>query len=323
MRQAILKLLKAHPELYLSGEEISQKLGISRTAVWKHMNKLRDEGYDIESVTKLGYKLKGIPDLLLPEEIKSRLNTKVIGHTIYSFPEIDSTNSYCKTLGEKNAPEGTLVVAEHQLKGRGRLGRTWISPAGRGLWFSLLLRPKISPQEASRLTILAAVAIARVLHDRYHLKAGIKWPNDLLLAGKKFSGILLEMKAEADQVNYLVLGIGINVNIPAEEFPEELADIATSLAAEKGSFLSRVDLLTAMLEEIEKLYFDFLGKGFSTIMELWKKYNITLGKTVSITNWQTTWKGRAVEMDTNGGLVVTLPDGTKKTVYSGDVTLKS
>jgi len=322
LRERILKLLKASQDGYISGEEISRKLGISRTAVWKHMNKLKDEGYEIEAVTKLGYKLRGIPDLLVPEEIKSKLDTKVMGQRIYYFEEIDSTNSYCKILGEQKVPEGALVVAEHQRSGRGRLGRSWISPAKKGLWFSLLLRPQVSSQEASQLTILAAVAVARVLHRKYQLPVGIKWPNDLLLDGKKFAGILLEMKTEAEQVDYLILGIGVNVNITCEEFPQELAGEATSLQVEKGSSLARVELLTAILKEIEELYLDYLANGFNKIMELWKKYNVTLGQTVSITNWQQTWQGQAYDLDANGGLIILLPDGTMKTFYSGDVTLK-
>ena len=320
MRQAILALLKKHQGSYLSGEEISKILGISRTAVWKHMNKLREEGYDIDSITKMGYKLNRIPDTLLPEEISTYLKTKVLGRDIYYFQEIDSTNYYGKALGEKGVSEGALVLAETQQKGRGRLGRSWNSPPKKGLWFSILLRPQISPQEISLLTLLAATAIVQVLKRKYQLKAGIKWPNDLLLDGRKFAGILTEMKAETDQVNYLVLGIGINVNQGAEDFPEELVNIATSLSLEKGSPLHRAKLLAAILEELENMYFRFLQEGFNFTLELWKKYNITLGQHVVITNWQSTFKGYAEDIDSKGGLIVVLADGTRKTVYSGDVS---
>jgi BirA family biotin operon repressor/biotin-[acetyl-CoA-carboxylase] ligase len=321
LRQAIIELLKEGQEDYLSGEEISRKLGISRTAVWKHINKLKEAGYDIDAVTKRGYKLKSMPDTLLPEEIKSQLNTKVLGQHIYYFNEIDSTNRYCKELGEKKAPEGTLVVAEYQEKGRGRLGRTWTSPARKGLWFSLLLRPKIAPQEASRLTLLTAVAVAEALHKQCNLAVGIKWPNDILINGKKIGGILLEIKAEADQINYLVLGIGININVDFEEFPDDLVQIATSLSMEKGFTLSRVEILKVILEKIEEKYCQYLNMGFGPILNLWKKYNVTLGKKVTVTNWQRTWVGWAEDIDPNGGLVLTLPDGTKEIIYSGDVTL--
>ena len=322
MRQAILELLKKHQEIFISGEEISKRFGISRTAVWKHINRLKEEGYDIESVTKLGYKLKEIPDTLLPEEIKSRLKTKVIGQEIHYFPEIVSTNSYCKTLGDKGVSEGAAVIAESQQNGRRRFGRTWISPPQKGLYFSLLLRPKISPQEASRLIFLTAVTVACVLDTHFNLKAGIKWPNDLILNGKKFAGILLEMKAEAEQVDYLVLGVGINVNNKPEEFPGDLAKTATSLFIEKGLTLSRVELLTTILNTLEKAYFNYLNNGFGRVLELWKKYNITLGKRVTVTNWQTNWSGLAKDINPYGGLILVLPDGTEKTMYSGDVTLK-
>jgi len=322
MRQAILELLKEHRENFVSGEEISRKFGISRTAVWKHINRLKEEGYDIESVTKLGYKLKGIPDTLLPEEIKSRLQTKLIGQNIYYFSEIGSTNYYCKALGDKGVSEGAIVIAESQQSGRGRFGRTWISPPQKGLYFSLLLRPRITPQEASRLTFLAAVTVADVLDTHFNLKAGIKWPNDLLHKGKKFAGILLEMKAEAERIDYLVLGIGINVNNKPEEFSGDLAETATSLFIEKGVAISRVELLTTIINGLEKAYFDYLNNGFCKVLELWKKYNITLGKTVTVTNWQTNWSGLAKDIDPNGGLILVLPDGTEKTVYSGDITLK-
>ncbi|WP_227764039.1 biotin--[acetyl-CoA-carboxylase] ligase [Zhaonella formicivorans] len=322
MREDILNLLKRQQGQFVSGEELSRMLNVSRTAVWKHIQALREEGYRIESFSKLGYRLEGVPDKMLPQEIANGLNTKSLGKNIIFFEEIESTNIEAKKRADQHSPEGLMVIAESQTGGKGRLGRSWLSPAGKGLWFSLILRPPISPLEAGQITLVAAIAITQVLREQYFLPAGIKWPNDILLNSKKVCGILTEMKAEADAVNYLVLGIGINVNLQEADFPEDVRTTATSLAIEQGRQLNRVKLLQTILEALEKLYYSYLEDGFGPVLELWKSYNVTLGKEVKITTWQNTLSGKAVDVDAAGGLVVLLPDGSSQTFYSGDVTLK-
>lgn len=322
MREAILDLLKKQPGQYVSGEEISRVVNVSRTAVWKHVRSLREAGYTIQSVPKRGYKLESAPDKTLPEEIKIGLSTEFLGRTIIYFETTDSTNIQAKRLAEQNAPEGTVVVAEYQSAGKGRMGRTWLSPAGKGLCFSFVLRPKISPAQAAQLTFLAAVGVAQVLREEYGLAVGIKWPNDILYNNRKLCGILTEMKAEADLVHYLILGIGLNVNSSGADFPAESAFSATSLYLVTGRDVNRVLLLQKLLQRLEMLYTKYCHDGFEIILEAWKEYNITLGRQVTISTWQEKITGVAVDIDAAGGLLVRLPGGGLRTFYSGDVTLQ-
>ncbi|MDS1030982.1 biotin--[acetyl-CoA-carboxylase] ligase [Bacillota bacterium LX-D] len=323
MREKIIDLLKKHPGQYVSGEEISKLLAVSRTAVWKHIKVLQEEGYEISALSKNGYRLERIPDKMLAEEIKNGLETKWLGQEIRYFSEVGSTNNIAKMLGDENAKEGLLVIAEQQNAGRGRLGRNWVSPAGKGLWFSLLLRPKISLLEASQLTIMTVTAIAQVLRNDFNLPVGIKWPNDLLWNGKKVAGILTEVKAEADIVNYVVLGIGINVDMDHNSLPKEIHQTASALSQIKGQPLPRIFLLQKILKGIEVMYEKYLDEGFEFCLKLWKEYNVTLGQEITITTWQKKIKCFAMDLDRMGGLIVLLPDGSRQTFHSGDVTLKN
>lgn len=324
LRDKILALLKKYANQYVSGEELSRLLGVSRTAIWKHVNTLREEGYHIDSVPKLGYRLEGVPDKMLPYEITNGLNTRFLGRQIFYHEEVDSTNNEAKVKAEKNLPEGTMVIAEAQRAGKGRLGRSWASPKGKGLWFSLILRPPVSPREVGKFTLLAAVAIAKVLRESYGLPVGIKWPNDILCRGRKICGILLEMKAEADVVDYLVLGIGLNVSLESGDFPPEVKHRATSLEIELGRPVNRLKLLQELLEELEKQYLLALEEGFEPIIKLWLNHNLTIGQEVRIQSaWQEPIQGKAIAIDPAGGLVVELPDKRVRTFYSGDVTLQA
>ena len=322
MRSRILELLRKAGEAYMSGEEIAGKLGVSRTAVWKHVKELREAGYKIKSRSRSGYTLEGTPDCLLPGEIKNGLRTRFVGKDIVFFEEVDSTNRVAKQLAQKGAAAGAVVVAEAQGKGRGRLDRPYFSPAGKGIWFSVIVRPHILPQEAPKCTLLAAVAVAMAM-KRFDLKAEIKWPNDILHEGKKLTGILTEMSAELDRVNYIVIGTGINVNMEEEDFPEELRDKATSLAIMKGEKLPRVAFFQAVLEALDELCTVLEEDGFAPIVARWREYAVTLGQDVHVigATGRGSFDGRAVDIDEEGALLVETADGVRR-VLAGDVSIR-
>lgn len=322
MKERILQILRESGSEPISGEDLSRRLQVSRTAVWKHIKQLRAEGYDIESRTKAGYRLVAAPDYLYPAEIKQLLNTRSLGQEIRHFQKISTTNDMAKDLAIQGQAEGLLVIAEEQTVGKGRLGRQWVSPQGKGLWFSLLLRPLINPQEAPKLTVLAAVAVAQSIRKITGLPAQIKWPNDVLVEGKKVCGILTEMNAEMDRVNYIVVGIGINVNQTKEDFPIELTEIATSVAMAWGQTVKRIDLLTEILQNLDNLYYRFLQGDYGEAWEVWRQLSCTIGKNVMISgpNWQV--KGLAVDIDQDGALEVVLPTGERKRFLSGEVSLR-
>ena len=322
MRSRILELLRKAGEAYMSGEEIAGKLGVSRTAVWKHVKELREAGYKIKSRSRSGYTLEETPDCLLPGEIKNGLRTRFVGKDIVFFEEVDSTNRVAKQLAQKGAAAGAVVVAEAQGKGRGRLERPYFSPAGKGIWFSVILRPHILPQEAPKCTLLAAVAVAMAM-KRFGLKAEIKWPNDILHEGKKLTGILTEMSAELDRVNYIVIGTGVNVNMEEEEFPEELRDKATSLSIMKGERLPRVAFFQAVLEALDELCTVLEEDGFAPIVARWREYAVTLGQDVHVigATGRGSFDGRAVDIDEEGALLVETADGVRR-VLAGDVSIR-
>ena len=322
MRKTIVEMLKNAGDNFISGESIAGDLGISRTAVWKHVQKLRENGYEILSRERRGYKLKDAPDLLLPSEIQIGLNTKIIGSEMDYHPSVDSTNRVAKALAYHGAQEGTIVVAEEQTGGKGRLERTFFSPRGKGIWFSIFLRPKFSVKDAPKCTLMAAVAVAEAM-NRFNLKAEIKWPNDIMFDGRKLVGILTEITGEISKITYIVVGIGINVNIKRDEFPEELRPIAASLCEISGKEISRVELLRAVLEEFDKLYIEINENGFDKVIDRWKKYNITLGKEVrviSISDGEN-FTGKAVDLNHDGALVVETKQGLRA-VYAGDVSIR-
>ena len=270
-KTTIVEMLKNAGENFISGESIAGKLGISRTAVWKHIQTLRNSGYEILSSERRGYKLKDAPDLLLPSEIQIGLDTEILGKEMDYHPSVDSTNRLAKKLAYHGAAEGTIVVAEEQTGGKGRLERGFYSPRGKGIWFSVILHPNFSPHDAPKFTLMAAVAVAEAM-ARFKLKAEIKWPNDIMHDGRKLVGILTEMTGEIGKITYLVTGIGINVNISREEFPEELRDIATSLSElNGGEKISRVYFLRAVLEEFDKLYREVNAAGFDKVIDRWRK----------------------------------------------------
>ncbi|MBP7254780.1 MAG: biotin--[acetyl-CoA-carboxylase] ligase [Negativicutes bacterium] len=319
MRSKVLTLLKNSQGEYISGEEIARKLQVSRTAIWKHIRDLKEAGYLIQSHYRKGYSLQSAPDLLLPEELKANLKTKLLGSEIHYFDDVDSTNNIGKLIAAKGCLNGSVIVSESQNNGRGRLERGWYSPKSAGIWFSVILKPKMSPQNAPKFTLLAAVAVARAIENITGIKCGIKWPNDILYDGKKLVGILTEMNAEIDCINYIVIGIGLNVN--NEEFPEELTSIATSLKMIKTKTFSRLALLSEILEQLEQEYQKVLLDGFADTFNAWREYSATLGNEIKVLGIEEQFSGKALDIDEDGALLVETEAGIKK-VLAGDVSIR-
>lgn len=322
MRTSILNMLRRYSDEYLSGEEISRQLAVSRTAIWKHIQTLKQNGYEIEAHPRQGYRLKSIPDFLLPDEIRDQLSTKILGQKeIYYFEDIDSTNNEAKKQANLGCPEGAIVLSEMQNNGRGRIARSWFSPAGKGIWLSIILRPPFHPYDAPKCTLLAAVAVTKAIQKTTGLQCGIKWPNDILYEGKKVVGILTEMSAEMDAVNHVVIGMGINVNIAPEEFPAELSSIATSLSIAAGKPVARLPLLQSILSMLEIEYLKVIQHGFIEMLNDWRELSVTLGQTVDILGGAKETSGLAVDIDTDGALLVNI-NGKLEKVIAGDVSIR-
>lgn len=323
MDEEILQLLREHPLAFLSGEEISRQLKVTRTAIWKRVNALRDMGYEIEASTRRGYCLIRSPDLLSPSEVKPILRTKWMGKTIHHFQTIDSTNSEAYQLALTGAKEGEVVIAESQKKGRGRLGRHWFSPPFLNLYLSVILRPQIPPQQASIITLMAAVATAEAIEKFSGLKPSIKWPNDILLRSRKVAGLLNEIHSEMDRIHFVVLGIGANLNMDGRMFPKEIRPMVTSLKKEMGRTISRKAFLQTLLEELEEWYGIFLKKGGAAILKAWRDRAQIEGKEVKVTSFGERVVGVAVDVDSDGALILETEEGEKKRIVAGDVEYKS
>lgn len=314
MREKILDLLKRKQD-YVSGDSISHRLEITRQALWKHIQELKEMGYDIIAVPHLGYRLSSTPDKLYEFEVSHNLNTEFIGKKIFYFDSAMSTMDIAMQLGLKGLPEGTIVIAETQTRGRGRLGRGWFSPKYKGIYLSLILRPKILPTKSTILTFLAAVSILEAIKEITAVEAQIKWPNDILLYNKKLGGILTESNAEMDKVNFIVIGIGLNVN----NEKKALINGATSLKEKTKSNTNRIILLQEILRRIEANYLLFQKKGATAIVEKWRQYNVTLGKRVKIYCQDTLLEGQAQDIDVDGGLILRKDSGVMEKVMAGDI----
>lgn len=322
MRKKILELLRRSGGEPVSGEEISRLLDVSRTAVWKHIQTLKSAGYAIDSVPKKGYILKEAPDRLFPQEILSRLQTKWLGRNICYRDSVDSSNNLAKALANEGAENGLLVVAEEQGAGKGRLSRGWISPYAKGIWFSVVLRPPFLPEEASKCTLLAAVAVVKAINKIPGVRAAIKWPNDILLLGRKLVGILTEMNAEFGHINYVVIGIGINTNATPDDYPEEVRELAVSVCDAAKADFTRVDLLCDILKNMEELYEAAVSEGFGAVLQEWREYSCTLGQQVKVIAPDVTYFGTAVDIDSEGLLLVRKEDGSVEKVVAGDVSIR-
>ena len=312
MRMKILEILK-NKGGYVSGEDMSRELGISRAAVWKHIKKLREEGFDISSVSNKGYLLSEIESDLSEKEILSRLDTEFIARKIVYINSVDSTNEEAKR--HSDYPEGSLFIAENQTAGKGRLGRTWESERFAGIAMSLLLKPNIPIEKISQLTLIAGIAAARAIGG----DALIKWPNDIVIGTRKVCGILTEMSAEPERVNYVVCGMGINVN--NKSFPDELSDKATSVFIERGEKLNRADIVSAVMNEFEKVYKTFKKDGFAPLADEYKSLCLTVGRDVRVMYADKEIVGLCTGIDENGGLIVATNDGTVN-ITSGDVSVR-
>jgi BirA family biotin operon repressor/biotin-[acetyl-CoA-carboxylase] ligase len=317
-KDKILKLLRAHAG-FLSGEELASKMGISRTMVWKHIRSLEREGFMIEAVRSRGYRITSSPDLLRIDDIRSGLRTRTVGKIIHVLAQTDSTNTVAMEMASEGAVEGTVVIAEAQTAGKGRLGRKWISPKG-NLYLSIIFRPSLPVHKAPLITLMGAVAAASAIRSACSLPAMIKWPNDILLSGRKAGGLLTEMRAEPDRIKHIVLGIGVDVNMDPAVLPDGVRAISTSLATEAGKSIDRTAFLQHLLRELDRWYLLFLANEASVLSE-WKTLNCTLGSRVSVNGAGAVFEGQARDIDGEGRLVVVLDDGTEQTVAAGDVTL--
>ena len=317
MKEKILKVLRRGE--WVSGAKLGENIGISRTAVWKHITKLRQQGYKISSSPRQGYLLISVPDRLFPEEIKEGLKTHTLGLNIVYYEKINSTQDVAGKLAAAGIEEGMVVVAENQTGGRGRIGRSWASPPG-GVYLSIILRPAIKPSEALRFPLIAGVAVAQAIGQLTGLAPQLKWPNDIIIGGRKAGGILTEMSAETDRINYLVIGIGINVN--TETFPDEIEEIATSLKAECGKEVSRRELIQKILEHLESLYRILQESGFEPIRKMWKAQSSTIGSWAIIRTEREQIKGEAIDIDEDGALILRKANGALERVIAGDVSIE-
>ncbi len=321
MKRKILDMLKQQ-QTWVSGEQLCRELGVSRTAVWKHIGSLREDGYDIEARANLGYRLRRVPDTPFPAEVIAGLDTAVVGRRVEYYPEVASTNEEARQLAQAGCAEGTVVVADAQNGGKGRMGRGWFSPRAKGLWFSVVLRPPVNPMETPQVTMVAAVAVAAALREHTGVRAGIKWPNDILVKGRKICGILVELNAEADRVNFMVAGVGLNVNVARDEFPPEVRDTATSLLQETGRHVPRVPLFRAVLAQLDRWYGRWLEEGFASVLDAWRRLCVTLDCPVTVHTMRDSFHGHALDVDETGALLVRTPEGQIKRLLAGEVTLR-
>ncbi|MBD3426079.1 MAG: biotin--[acetyl-CoA-carboxylase] ligase [Candidatus Omnitrophica bacterium] len=315
-KREIIAFFRNKRDKFISGEDISDSLGFSRASVWKYIKKLREDGYSIEAVPNLGYKLAATPAKMYGYDIASVLKTRKFGKkNIYHYESIDSTNNKAYELAESGEPEGTVVIAENQTQGKGRMGRRWVSPKGTGIYMSLIVRPDAEMDEIPAMTLITAYCIIKAVKDASGLEARMKWPNDVIVNGKKLCGILTEIKAQPDQVNFLVLGIGVNVNTPSSKLPPE----GTSIKNECGCEIDRPDLARGILTQFEKGYTRFTNEGFGAIRKECMDCSFTLGKKVKVLEHHRSIEGEAVDIDEKGALIIRTASGEKRRVFSGDV----
>lgn len=319
----ILSALRHSPEAGVSGADLSHSLGISRAAIWARIEELRTLGYEIVASPHQGYRLLSVPDALHAEYLLSlNADNQIVGRDIRVFEETGSTNDIVEKLARDGVKEGVAVFAESQTRGRGRLGRKWLSPARKGLWFSVLLRPDLHPQAATQLTVAAATSLWRAIRNQTGLMPEIKWPNDIVIKGRKVAGVLTELSAELDHIKHLILGIGLDVNLEAAEFPPELRQTATSLKAETGRHFQRAELAAAILHELDRDYERIRTHRFGEVAEEWQEHCATLGCRVSIHVGDRVLQGFAEALDDDGALLLRTQHGRLERIIGGDVTLQ-
>ena len=324
MREAVLQAFKEKNGEWLSGEMLSESLKVSRTTVWNQIKALLAEGYEVESSPRKGYRLSSPPDILSPAEVCPGLTAEVFGRKEYLYyQEIDSTNSQAKALASKGYPEGTLVVADMQTAGRGRRGRSWYSPGSQGIYMSIILRPVLPLKEISRISLLVAVAVAETLAEELNLPACIKWPNDILIDNKKIAGILSEVVTDMDGIEYIVVGIGLNINNQPQDFPSDFRTPATSAMAEDRCLVSRVKVLQGLLARLESHYLDLLAGRFAGTLEKGKSLSVVIGQELKLDTINGVLQGQAVDIDDHGFLLLRDQSGIIHTIMSGEITILS
>ena len=318
MKSEILKALKASPA-HISGQELSARLGVTRAAVWKAVHKLMEEGYEIQSVPNRGYKLLRSPDLLTADELADGLETRWLGHPIFCYDTVDSTNTQAKLSALQGAPHGSLFIAECQTAGKGRLGRSWASAKDEGIWMTALLRPQVAPQAIVPITLATGLAICEALRDTTGVQALIKWPNDIVAEGRKLGGILTELQAEAERIGHVAVGMGINVN--TTDFPEEIGQVATSLKLLTGRTVERKPIAQCILQRLEVRVEQLLGEGFEAMRSDYSALCVTLGREVTATFRSEAVQGWATGITPQGDLILSTPDG-ERTVTAGEVSVR-
>lgn len=320
MKEEILRLLRS-ADGYISGQELCNRFGVSRTAVWKAINQLKEAGYEIEAQQNKGYRLKAAPDLMTEAEIKSLMHTEWVAKEVLYFDTIDSTNTKAQELAEKGYPSGTLVVADKQESGKGRRGRSWVSPSGTGIFMTLMIKPDINPNNASMLTLVAALAVAKAITSVTGEEAMIKWPNDIVVNGKKVCGILTEMNAQFDYINHIVVGIGINVH--NESFPEEISQMASSLMIEAGGKrFHRAQIIAETMSYFEQYYDIFLKtQDLSALVREYDKLLVNRNKSVRVLDPKEPFDGKAMGITPKGELIVDTWE-SRKLVSSGEVSVR-
>ena len=316
--ERILALLQGN-KAFVSSQEICSELQISRAAVWKQIQQLRRQGYDIQGVSSMGYRLSQVPDALRVLALTPGIETQRLGKQIIVKEQTSSTNDDLWQLGQQGAQEGTVVMAEEQQAGKGRRGRQWVSPSGRNLYMSILLRPPLLPAEASLITLMAAVALCEALRDVFQQQPQIKWPNDVLLAGRKTAGILAEMHAEQECIHFLVLGIGVNLNMSPEMFPEEIKYPATSLQIVLGRPVKRVEFARRLLEYLDQGYDRFLDNGAALVRTKWMDFCAHMDQVIDVNTTQGILRGRCVAIDEEGALILKISSEKEKKIRAGDV----
>lgn len=320
MKTEILKMLR-EADGYVSGQQLSQMLGVSRTAVWKVIRQLQDEGYQVEAVRNRGYRIASSPDVISKEELESLMDTEWAGRNIVYYDSVDSTNLRTRQLGDEGAPNGTLVVADRQTAGRGRRGHAWESPSGCSIYMSLLLRPQIAPDKAAMLTLVMACSVAEGIQGCEDVELKIKWPNDIIINGKKLVGILTEMSTQIDYINHVTVGVGINVN--QTEFPEEIRKTATSLRMECGHTVRRAPIIAAVMKRLEENYEIFLRtEDLSGLLEKYTAMLVNKDRDVRILGAKEEYQAHALGITPTGELIVRREDGTLENIYAGEVSVR-
>ena len=320
MKSEILRLLK-ESNTYISGQQLCEQFQVSRTAVWKVIDQLKKEGYQIEAVRNKGYRLINSPDVMSKAEIESLMDTKWAGSNVVYYDEIDSTNNRAKEAGDNKAPHGTLFVADMQVAGKGRRGRVWQSPAGSSIYMTILLYPEISPLKAPQLTLVMAIAVAEGIKEVTGLDTKIKWPNDIVVNGRKICGILTEMSTEIDYINHVVIGAGINVN--QDDFPEDIRKAASSLKMELGKQVKRSELIAAIMKSFEKDYEIFVKtEDLSGLQELYNSMLVNLDRDVKVLEPGNEYEAHALGINKTGELIVRTAEGEEKEIYAGEVSVR-